>query len=904
VLQPAEVSPGTSTPAATGRLAEGATVSHYLVAGPLGAGGMGTVYRAEDTRLGRPVALKFLNDALAQDPQAVERFLREARAASTLSHPSICVVHDVGDFEGRPFIAMELLEGRTLKRWIHEGPRRFDALLELAIEIGDGLSAAHAKGIVHRDVKPTNVFVTTEGQAKVLDFGLAKVARPLDPDSVSSWPTASEDREIRTSPGAVLGTVGYMSPEQARGWELDARTDLFSFGAVLYEMATRRAPFDGETAAVIFDAILNRDPTPPSHLDPTLPEGMDRIVLRALEKDRDIRYQTARDLVADLKRLRRDSSSPKQRPPFLAGGTPERRPAPARRRSIVAVAAALGVGLAALGLFWARQPRRLEVTGYRQLTTDREFKSRPVTDGSRIYMTESTSADTGVAVQVSALGGDTSKIPLPFSNASVSDMSPSGAELLVMGQEAPVGSNGDPVELWTVPLVGGAPRRVGDLRANSAIWSPDGRRIAYAAERRLSVAEADGSGSRVIWSAPGPFDVTAWSPDGRRLSLTVEDPRTRNTTLWGISPEGSDPRPALSGFGLPASHGRWTADGHYLIFEAVSIEAADRRSDLWVLPARGRWPWRAARPERLTQGPFSFFHAAPGREGKRVFAIGARLQGELVRYDGDSGQWIPSLGGISAQSLDFSPDGRRVVYSSFPDGTLWQSRVDGGDRVQLTMPPVVALLPQWSPDGTRIAYTETPLQGASSIRLIPVSGGTSRPALADDRSQVDATWSPDGASLAVGFSLMDQRKNRPITIQRVDLRTGVAAAVPGSEGLFSPRWSPDGRSLAALSRDSFELRLYDFESGRWRVLLKEQRQLSYPAWSHDSRALFVTEGSARFRVGLADGRRDVVAALAGLRQAVTPFGFGSWFGEGPDESVLALRDVSVRELFELDLEEH
>jgi WD40 repeat protein len=901
VRQPAEIPSSTPAPRASGRVTEGCAVSHYLVVAPLGTGGMGTVYRAEDTRLGRPVALKFLNDALAQDPQAVERFQREARAASTLSHPSICVVHDVGDFEGRPFIAMELLEGRTLKRWIHEGPRRFDALLELAIEIGDGLSAAHAKGIVHRDVKPTNVFVTTEGQAKVLDFGLAKLSRPLDPDSVSSWPTASEDREVRTSPGAVLGTVGYMSPEQARGWELDVRTDLFSFGAVLYEMATGRAPFDGDTTALVFDAILNRDPVPPSHLDATLPEALDRIVLRALEKDRDVRYQTAKDLVADLKRLRRDSSSPGHGHSEFTGPA-ARHGRPAGRRRVLAGAAA-AVTISALGLFWAWPRGALEVAAYRQLTADREFKSRPVTDGSRVYLTENTSADTAVAVQVSAQGGDTGRIPIPFSNASVCDMSPSGAELLVRGQEAPVGSSGDPVELWTVPLVGGAPRRVGDLRANSAVWSPGGRRIAYATGRRLSVAEADGSGARPIWSAPGPLAVTAWSPDGRRLSLTVEDPRTRNTALWGISPDGSDPRPALPGFDLPASQGRWTADGRYLIFEAVSIEAgSDRRSDLWALPTKARWPWRAARAERLTQGPFSFFHAAPDREGKRVFAIGARLQGELVRYDGRSSQWIPSLGGISAQSLDFSPDGRRVVYSSFPDGALWQSRVDGGDRVQLTMPPVAAVLPQWSPDGTQIAYTEAPPQGASSIRLIPVSGGTSRPVMADDRSQVDATWSPDGTSLAVGFALTDHRENRPITIQRVNLRTGVAAAVPGSEGLFSPRWSPDGRVLAALSRDSLELHLYDFESGRWRVLLKEQRQISYPEWSHDSRALFVTEGPARLRVAMADGRRDVAAVLAGLRPAFTPFGFGSWFGVGPDDSVLALRDVSVRELFALDLE--
>ena len=859
---------------------------------------MGTVYRAQDTRLGRPVALKFLNDALAQDPQAVERFLREARAASTLNHPSICVVHDVGDFEGRPFIAMELLEGRTLKRWIHEGPRRFDALLELAIEIGDGLSAAHAKGIVHRDVKPTNVFVTTEGQAKVLDFGLAKLARPLDPDSVSSWPTASEDREIRTSPGAVLGTVGYMSPEQARGWELDARTDIFSFGAVLYEMATGRAPFDGDTAALIFDAILNRDPTPPSRLEPTLPEAMDRIVLRALDKDREVRYQTARDLVADLKRMRRDSSSPRHhRPPLLPEASRRHSRLLARRGPILSALAALS--LAALGLFWARQPRRLEVTGYHQLTTDREFKSWPLTDGSRVYLTESTGPDAAVVVQVAAQGGDTSKIPMPFSNALVTDISRSGTELLVAGQQAPVGSAGDPVELWAVPLVGGAPRRLGDLRANTAVWSPDDRRIAYAAGRRLFVAEADGSGAQPIWSAPGFVDVTDWSPDGRRLSLCVEDPRTRTTALWSIAPDGSDPRPVLPGFDRPAAQGRWTADGRYLIFEANDGGAPLRplgpsdegrlalthakappshRGPVQLLP-RGAGPRGQARV-RPRRPP-------PGRAGslrRQVRAVGPRAGRSLrpvprllARRPPSGLRQLPGRRSLAernprrpAGSTDIPAAGGRisaVVAGRFAD-RLHRGPAPGG----VVHPPRLGR-------GRRAA-------GRSRRRSEP--GGCH---LVSRRCEPGRGIQPHRASR--GSPHHDPARRRPHRRSH---------SIPGSEGLFSPRWSPDGRTLAALTRDSFELRLYDFATGKWRTLMKETRQISYPAWSQDGRALFVNEGSARLKVAAADGRREVAADLTDLRQAVSPFGFGSWFGETRDDSILALRDVSVRELFALDLE--
>ena len=871
----------------------GQTISHYRILEKLGGGGMGVVYKAEDIRLGRFVALKFLPDDVAKDPQALTRFQREAKAASSLNHPNICTIYEIDEAGGQTFIAMELLEGDTLRHKIAGKPMEIGTMVELGIQIADALDAAHAKGIVHRDIKPANIFVTSRGQAKVLDFGLAKVT--LKPDSVALSAPTIESEEHLTSPGSALGTVAYMSPEQVRGKELDARTDLFSFGAVLYEMCAGVLPFRGDTSALIFNAILERAPVAAVRLNPDVPAELERIINKGLEKDRELRYQSASEMRADLKRLRRDTESGKATAISGFHGSTQ---APAsnsfRRRLVYATAALVLVALAVAALYIRNPPPPPKIVGTTQLTSDGIPKVSLVTDGSRLYFTEF-SGDHFIVSHVSVAGGENATISTSHSNPIVLDVAPDSSQILLLDSH-----NFSQLDspFWLQPLPAGSPRRMQAI-GHDAVWLPNGE-LLFAKGSDVFRAEHDGGNPRKLFTAAGIVSNMRLSPDGSRLRYTVSLNTVNVSSLWQARADGTDPHLLLSpGWNNPPQEccGNWTADGRYFVFQSTR----NGLSSLWVLPDQNSFWRRPARePVQLTTGPLNFSLPLPSRDGKTLFAIGSQPRSEMVRYDAKSGALLPFLLDTDAAQVDFSLDGKWVAYVRSTDGTLWRSKLDGSDKRQLTYAPLQATVPHWSPDSTQIAFSGAKPGEGYKIYLVPAEGGNPEQ-VSSGKADLDPTWSKDGSTIM--FGVLQFRDNpEPPKIMLLDLKTRAQTELPGSEGICCPRWSPDGRWVIALSADNQKLLLLDLSTHKWRQLADKMGTIGYMTWSRDSKYVaFDTAFTADpgfFRVQPVGGEVKRILSLNNIRRFFSQW--GEWSGLAPDGSPLLVRDISTQEIYALD----
>ena len=893
----------------------GHTISHYRIIEELGGGGMGVVYKAEDTELRRLVALKFLPELIAQDPVVLERFRWEARAASALNHPNICVIYEVGEAQRRRFIAMEFLDGTTLRQRIAEGRLPLAQLLDLGIEIADALDAAHTAGIIHRDIKPANIFVTMRGHAKILDFGLAKLAvgdeATISGDTFGGITRSPEELNRR---GSALGTIPYMSPEQALGLALDSRTELFSFGVVLYEMATGVLPFQGQTTAAAFDSLIHSVPEWPLRFDPATPLDLERIVRKALEKDPARRYASAAEMRTDLQNLRRATES-KQAPATGSAAKPapdskERirsffttAAMPLRPQPKVSIAAKLAMAVCAAAalvvvILFMRSPESPPVVlSSLQITSDGISKRSLVTDGTRLYFSEYLSGHS-VLRQVSASGGETAPVPISLVSADIYDFYPGRSELLVKGV-----AEGSETEwpVWILPLPAGTLRPVGDILAHGATWAPDGQHIVYVRKSGLYVCNADGTDSRELVGVSGVPFAPRFSPDGRRLRFTVRDTNQRTSSLWEVSADGKDLLPLLPEWNKPPQEfgGTWTPDGKYFLFESTR----DHTQNIWARHEGTSFFRKAgAVPTQLTIGPLLFSNPTPSADGKKLFVIGQQRRFDLIGLDSKSQQFSVYLPGVSAGEADIQRNGDWITYVVHPELMLWRSKLDGSSRTQLTYAPMQVHMPRWSPDGTQIAFMASRPGRPWKIFVIPAGGGTPQEVTAGDRNQGDPTWTPKGDSIVfAGMPWLEYGTVSGPNIHVVDLKTSQISDVQGSENLFSPRCSQDGHYIAALSADSTKLMLYDTEKKSWKELAVAR--FGFETWSRDGKYLYAEDYSDKtddlVRVNVASGKVERLFSLKEVPRGFDPWEF--WIGLASDDSLLLMRDKSTQEIYSLDV---